>query len=65
MQLHQTAIRETKEVQERLAVTLFVSVTWKCFDALITTRTEGTWIDTADGHKVMLALSQVRAHFIY
>ena len=63
LQLDQIAIREIKEVQERLAVTLFVSVTWKCFDALITT--EGTWIDTADGQKVMLALSQVRAHFIY
>ena len=40
-----------------------VSVTWKCFDALISTG--GTWIDTADGHKVILALSQVRVHFIY
>ena len=36
---------------------------WKCFDALISTG--GTWIDTADGHKVILALYQVRAHFIY
>ena len=63
LQLHQIAIREIKEVQERLAVTLFVSVTWKCFDALISTG--GTWIDTADGHKVILALPQVRAHFIF